>query len=60
MRGGARRFDAAALVDGHVDDDCALLHARDHFAGDDFGGGGAGNEHASDDEVGRADGVLTL
>ncbi len=50
--GGFRRFDAAALVDGHVDDDCALLHPVDHLLRHDFGSGCTGDEHATDDEVG--------
>ena len=51
VRGGPGCLNAAALVDGYVDDDGALLHLRDHGAGDELGRGGAGNEHTADDEV---------
>jgi hypothetical protein len=54
VAGGAHRLDAAALVDGHVDDDRALLHAAHQLARDERGGLGAGDEHRADDEVGAA------
>ena len=57
MRSGLGGFNAAALVDGDVDDDRAFLHLRDHSAGDDFGSGRAWNEDSADDEVGFARGV---
>ncbi len=53
--GRARGFNAAALVNGDVDDDGTFLHGGDHVAGDDFGRCRAGNENAADDEVGLAD-----
>ncbi len=58
--GGVGGLDAAALVDGYVDDDCAFLHFGDHRLGDDLGGGGAGDEDSTDDEVSFADGVLDV
>ena len=52
VRGGARVLEAAALVDGDVDEHRAGLHLRDHLVGDELGGLGAGDEHGADDEVG--------
>ena len=49
------RLDAAALVDGHVDDDRAGLHAAHHVLGDDHRRPAAGHEHRADDEVGLGD-----
>src|SRR6202051_4900623 len=57
VRGGPRCFNASTLVDGHIDDNRALLHVRHHGAGDDFWRGSAGNQHAADDEVGLSGGV---
>ena len=57
VRGGMSGFDAAALINGYVDDDSAFLHLRDHGAGDDLGSRGSGNEDSADDEVGFAGGV---
>lgn len=54
--GGFAGLDAAALIDGDIDDDAAGGHAADHVAVDEFGGFGAGDEHGTDDEVGFADG----
>ena len=51
MGGGARRLDAAALVDGHVDDDGTLLHTRDHLLGHQLGSGSAGNQDCADQQV---------
>ncbi len=58
--GRVRGFDAAALIDGNIDDDRALLHLGDHRPGDDLGRSGAGNQDSSDNEVGFADGVLNV
>ena len=55
--GGAGGFDAAALIDRDVYDDSAFFHFGDHAGGDDFGGGGTGDEDAANDEVGLADGA---
>src|SRR5215472_15579395 len=57
MRSGTPRLHASALVDGHVNDDRALLHARHHLSRDDLGSGGAGYQHAADDQVGFARGA---
>ena len=54
--GGAAGFDAAALVDGDVDDGGARLHALHHGAGDDVGRAGAGHEHRADHHVGGGHG----
>jgi hypothetical protein len=51
--GGPGGLEAAALVDGDVDDDRALPHEREHLLGDELGRLGAGDEHAADDEVRR-------
>jgi hypothetical protein len=58
--GGPGGFDAAALVDGDVDNDCALLHLADHGRGDDLGSCGSGDEDAADDEVGFTDGSFDV
>lgn len=50
--GGTGGFEAAALVDGDVDDDGEGFHGAEGIFGDEFGGGGAGDEDAADDEVG--------
>ncbi len=55
--GGAGGFEAAALVDGDVDDDAAVLHHFEVFAGDEARGAGAGDEDSADDEVGFLEGV---
>ena len=52
MGGGVGGFEAAALIDGDIHHDGAALHAGDHVAAHEFGGGGARNEHAADDQVG--------
>ena len=48
---GVRRLDAAALVDGDVDDHRARLHPADHVGGDELRGGRARNEHPADHHV---------
>ena len=58
--GGMGGLDAAALIDGDVDDDRAFLHFGDHGFGDDLGSGGAGDEDSADDEVGLAGGALDV
>src|SRR5271163_2512945 len=58
--GGMGGFDAAALVDGNVHDDRALLHLAHHCFGDDLGSGSAGDEDSTDDQVGIADGALDV
>ncbi len=57
---GTRGLEAAALVDGDVAHDGALLHARDHLGGDELRRPGAGDEHGADDDVGREHGALDL
>ena len=46
------RLDAAALVDGDVDDHGVRLHPLDHLLADDDRRPAAGDEHGADDEVG--------
>jgi len=58
--GGVSGFDAAALVDGDVYDDGALLHFGDHGLGDDLGGCCARDKDSADDEVGFHDGALDV
>ncbi len=52
MGGRVAGFETAALVDGHVDQHRSWPHARQVGAGDQLGRGGAGDQHAADDEVG--------
>ena len=49
--GGPAGFGAATLIDGDIDEDAAGTHAAKHFAVDEFGGFGAGNEDGADEEV---------
>ncbi len=51
MSGGARGFEAAALIDRHIDNHGAALHDRDHIPPNEFGSRCAGDQHAADDEV---------
>ncbi len=55
MRRGPHGLDAAALVDGHVDDDRALPHEPQILAGDEARGLGPGDEDRADDQVGVLD-----
>ena len=50
-------LETAALVDGDVDENGAFLHAFQHFAGDEFRGVCAGDQHRADDDI-RAVGFL--
>ena len=52
MRGRARGFKAAALVNGDIHGDRAGLHRLHHFFADQFRRLGARNQHAADDQVG--------
>src|SRR5205807_5521675 len=52
------RLDAAALVDGNVDDHRAAAHPSHHVLGDENGRPATGNEHGADDQVGVGDGTL--
>ena len=52
VRRRAGRLDAAALVDGDVDDHRAVLHDLQVLARDQPRGLGAGDQHRADDEVG--------
>ena len=60
--GGPAGFDAAALVDGDIDDGRARLHALHHGAGHHVGRARAGDQDRADHHVGRGhgfgDGVL--
>lgn len=53
MGGGVRGFKAAALINCNVNHDRTLLHARKHFAGNQFRRSGTWNEHGTNDSVGR-------
>ncbi len=55
MGGRLRRLDAAALVDGDVDDDSARTHGLEHVAGDELGRGRARQQHRADHEIGVPD-----
>jgi len=50
--GGAAGFDAAALVDGHVDDHAARLHQLQVFLLHQAGRLGAGHQHGPDHQIG--------
>ena len=52
VRGWVCRLDAAALVDGDVDDDGSRLHVGEHRAGDELGGARTRDEDGTDDDVG--------
>jgi hypothetical protein len=52
MRGRARGLEAAALVDGDIDDHAARLHARHQRARHQPGRRGAGDQHAADHGLG--------
>jgi hypothetical protein len=50
--GRLARLEAAAQVDGDVDDPAARAHRGDHVAGDQLGCLGAGHEDRADHDVG--------
>ena len=50
-------LDAAALVDGDVNNDGAGRHAADHVPGHDLRGLGAGNQDSADYQVGIRHGL---
>ena len=52
VRGGAGGFEAAALIDGDVDEDGAGLHPLDQAVRHQRRGLGAGDEDRADDQVG--------
>ena len=52
VRGGVGVLEAAALVDGDVDQHRARLHPRDQLVADQLGRRGAGDQHRADDHVG--------
>ncbi len=52
MGGRARGLEAAALVDGYVDEGRAGLHGRELRARDELGRRGAGDQHGPDHHVG--------
>src|SRR5699024_10429570 len=60
VRGGTAVLEAAALVDGDVDEDRTRLHVRDHLIGDELRRLLAGDEHGADDEVGTGQGLRDL
>ena len=45
-------LDAAALIDGHVDDDGSRPHVADHLLADDDRRPSASDEHSADHEIG--------
>src|SRR4051812_17780956 len=51
MGGGASGFNASALVDGDVDDHGTFFHPRNHFLCYELRSGGAGDEHAANQQV---------
>ena len=55
-----RGLDAAALVDGDVDDDGAGLHVGEHLAADELRRARPRNEDGTDHDVRMRDGLLDL
>ena len=53
-------FKAAALVNRHVDQHRAGLHAFQHVARHQFRRGGAGDQHGPDHQIGLADHLLDI
>ena len=51
MGGGSAGLGAAALVDGDIHHHTARPHDAEHFARDELGGFGAGDEHGADEEI---------
>ncbi len=51
MGGGSAGLGAAALVDGDIHHHTARPHDAEHFARDELGGFGAGDEHGADKEI---------
>ena len=49
--GGMRGFEAASLVNSHVDEHGSLLHQAEHVLGDELGCSVTGYEHRADDDV---------
>ncbi len=60
MGGGVAGLEAATLVDGHIDQHAARLHALEHLAADQLGCCGTGDQHRTDDEVRAADFVFQI
>ena len=56
--GLVRGLDAAALIDGHVDDHRPGLHRAHHVLAHDDGRPTAGHQHGADDQVGLGDRAL--
>ncbi len=52
MGRGVDGLHAAALIDGHVNDNAALAHWADHLARDQPRRARAFDEHAADDQIG--------
>ena len=50
--GMIRRFDAASLVNGHIDDDRSRPHCLHHFPGAEHRRPATGDEHRPDEQVG--------
>jgi hypothetical protein len=55
MGGGSGGFEAAALIDADINDYGAWFHELEVFGGHQPGGSGAGNQNATNDEVGAAE-----
>ena len=51
MGGWVGAFEATTLVDSDIDEHGAVAHGGNHGPGDEFGGGGAGDEDGSDHQV---------
>ena len=51
VSGGTSGLNAAALIDGDVNDDGTFLHGGNHRFGDNLGCGSARDQHAADEKV---------
>ncbi len=57
MRSSVGGLKTSSLIDGHVHNDGAFLHAGDHVAPHHARGRGAGNEHRTHHQIGLPHGI---
>ena len=55
MSGGFGRFDASALIDGHIHDHRTRHHGFEHFAGDQVRRFRSWNQNGANHEIHRLD-----
>ena len=51
VRGRATGFEATALIDGHINDHCAVVHLAEHRPRHQLRRCGAGNQHRADHQI---------